>query len=287
MIAARIHDERVCALGEGPLWHPERRQLFWFDVTGRRLLSRDASGPLVWNWDEMVSAAGWIDHDTLMVAGETALWRFNISTGARARIVPLEADRPGNRSNDGRADPLGGFWIGTMGRGAEPGAGAIYRYFRGEVRKLYQDVTIPNAICFAPGGDTAYFADTAKGAVWKQHIDRAGWPSGRPELFVDFSGVGLTPDGAVCDAEGNVWIAQWGAWRVACHGPDGRFRLALACGAAQTTCPAFGGEDLRQMFVTSATEGLPDTALDYQPGGGRTWVADMPVQGMPERRVVL
>lgn len=287
MIAVRIYDDRVCALGEGPLWHPERKQLFWFDITGRKLLSRDADRPLEWRWEERVSAAGWIDRDTLMVAGETALWRFDISTGERSVILPLEADNPATRSNDGRADRLGGFWIGTMGLDAEPGAGAIYRYFRGEIRKLYQDVTTPNAICFAPDGDTAYFADTAKGAVWKQHIDRAGWPSGKPEMFVDFSGVGLKPDGAVCDAEGNVWIAQWGAWRVACHGPDGRFLKALSCGAAHTTCPAFGGEGLRQMFVTSATQGLPDGALDHQPGGGRTWVADMPVRGLPEPRVVL
>ena len=287
MTPVRIHDDRVCTLGEGPLWHPERNQLFWFDILENRLLSRDDGTPLDWTWDETVSAAGWIDRDTLMVAGESALWQFDIASGDRKKIVPLEADRPDTRSNDGRADPLGGFWIGTMGRNAEPGAGAIYRYFRGEVRKIYQDVTIPNSICFSPDGDTAYFADTAKGAVWKQHIDRAGWPSGKPEIFVDFSGVGIVPDGAVCDAQGNVWIAQWGGWRVACHGPDGRFRMALSCGAAHTTCPAFGGDDLRQMFVTSATTGLEDGALVHQPGGGCTWVADVPVKGLPEHRVIL
>lgn len=287
MTEARIYDDRVCALGEGPLWHPERRQLFWFDILERKLLTRRDGVPAEWRWEEMISAAGWIDHDTLLVAGESALWRFDIESGERERLVALEADKPANRSNDGRADPVGGFWIGTMGKEAEPGAGAIYRYFRGEMRKLYQDITVPNAICFAPDGDTAYFADTRKGAIWRQHIDRAGWPSGRPELFVDFSGVGLAPDGAVCDAEGNVWMAQWGGWRVACHGPDGRFRSALACGAAHTTCPAFGGDDLRTMFVTSATSGLADGSLDHQPGGGRTWRAQMPVAGLPEHRVVL
>lgn len=287
MTPVRIFDDRVCTLGEGPLWHPEREQLFWFDIVNRKLLSRDGDAQLEWAWDEMVSAAGWVDRTTLLVAGETAFWRFDIESGAREKIAPLEADNTVTRSNDGRADPLGGFWIGTMGKDAEHEAGAIYRYFRGEVRKLYEAVTIPNAIAFSPDGDTAYFADTAKGAVWQQHIDRAGWPSGQPEVFVDFSGVGLAPDGAVCDADGNLWIAQWGGWRVACHGPDGRFRKALSCGAAHTTCPAFGGPDLRQMFVTSATQGLDDGALDHQPGGGQTWVADMPVRGQAERRVVL
>lgn len=282
----RIHDDRVCTLGEGPLWHPERQQLFWFDITAGKMLSREGDRPLEWQFDEPVSCAGWIDRDTLMVASASALLRFDIETGTHEPMVPLEADIPGNRSNDGRADPLGGFWIGTMGREAEEGAGAIYRYFRGEVRRIVPEVTIPNAICFSPGGETAYYADTHEGVVWKQAIDRAGWPSGKREVFADFSGVGLAPDGAVCDANGDIWIAQWGAWRVACHGPDGRFKLALGVCSAHTTCPAFGGADLRTMFVTSATQGVEDGMLDHQPGGGKTWAATMPVAGIPERRVV-
>ncbi|PWJ15096.1 SMP-30/gluconolactonase/LRE family protein [Jannaschia seohaensis] len=287
MIAARIYDETVCRLGEGPLWHPEREQLFWFDILESTLLTREGDETRRLPAPEMVSAAGWVDRDTLFVAGETGIWRLDIPSCRFDRLAELEADNPVTRSNDGRADPVGGFWIGTMGKQAEPGAGAIYRYFRGEIRKLFQDLTIPNTICFSPDGLTAYFADTHLGVVWRQPIDRAGWPSGKPEVFADFSGVGLAPDGAVCDAEGNLWIAQWGAWRVACHGPDGSFRRALSCGAAHTTCPAFGGPDLTRMFVTSATQGVPVESLANQPGAGRTWVADLGVAGQPEHRVVL
>ena len=285
----RVHDARRCALGEGPLWHPGRGQLFWFDILAGTLMSQDADGaPLSWDLGEPASAAGWIDDDALMVATASGLHRLDLATGARETLAPLEADDPGTRSNDGRADPVGGFWIGTMGLRAEPKRGAIYRYFRGEVRPLYEGITIPNAICFAPGGDFAYFADTAEGVVWRQRLDRAGWPSGEAEALIDFAGYGLAPDGAVCDAEGDLWIAQWGAWRVACHDAGtGAFRRALAVSAAHTTCPAFGGADLRTMFVTSATQGLPDGALDHQPGGGLTWAAEgMPVAGLPEHRVV-
>ncbi|WP_371156486.1 SMP-30/gluconolactonase/LRE family protein [Jannaschia sp. 2305UL9-9] len=284
---AQIHDTRACALGEGALWHPTRKQLFWFDITGRQLHSRQGAEQMSWAWDEAVSAAGWVDDDTLLVAGETGFWKFDIPTGTRIRICPLEADTPGTRSNDGRADPVGGFWIGTMGWQAEPGAGAIYRYFRGEVRKLFQDITIPNAICFSPDGMWAYFADTPTGIIWKQHIDRAGWPSGKPEVLIDYSGVGINPDGAVCDAEGNLWIAQWGVWRVACHAPDGQFLGAVTCGASQVTCPAFGGDDLRQMFITSAIGDLGPDALRHQPGAGQTWIADAGIAGQAERKVVL
>ena len=284
----RLHDTRVCGLGEGPLWHPGRGQLFWFDILAGRLLSQDEGGaPLSWDMGEPASAAAWIDDETLMVVTASGFRRLDLATGALETLALLEADDPGTRSNDGRADPVGGFWVGTMGLGAEAGRGAIYRYFRGEVRKLYEGITIPNAICFAPDGDFAFFTDTAEGVIWRQRIDRAGWPSGEAEPLIDFSGYGLAPDGAVCDAEANLWIAQWGAWRVACHGPDGLFREALALSSAHTTCPAFGGSDLRTMYVTSATQGLPDGALDHQPGGGMTWAAEgMPVAGQPEHRFV-
>jgi sugar lactone lactonase YvrE len=279
-------DDRVCALGEGPLWHPGRAQLFWFDITGRRLLSRDGDVPLQWLWDEMVSAAGWIDEDTLMVAGETGLWRFHIPSGERALLAEVEADDDATRSNDGRADPAGGFWFGTMGKDGQKGAGALYRYYRGEVRKLRHGVTIPNAICFDPGVKVAYWTDSAEAVVWRQPLDRAGWPSGRAETFLDLSGAGLTPDGAAVDAEGGVWIAEWGAGRVACHGRDGRFLRSVTLGTAHATCPAFGGAGLDQLFVTTATQGIPEDAMAHQPGAGMLWSAPVPVSGRPEPKVV-
>jgi sugar lactone lactonase YvrE len=76
-------DDRACILGEGPLWHPERAQLFWFDIMGKRLMTRTEDGARTWVFDRHVSAAGWVDRETLMVASETDLFRFDIDTGAR------------------------------------------------------------------------------------------------------------------------------------------------------------------------------------------------------------
>lgn len=273
-----VFDDRACALGEGALWHPLRRQFFWFDILGRRLLSRTEDGPEAWPMAELASAAGWIDRDTLLLATETGLDRFDIGNGARRRLARIEADRPETRSNDGRADPWGGFWIGTMGKTAEPGAGALYRYFEGRVARLYTELTIPNAICFAPGGRRAYFADTPRQRVWTVPLDAQGWPAGAPDVFLDLGCEGLNPDGAVTDAEGGLWIAQWGAGRVARYRPDGRFDRALAVPARQCTCPAFGGDAMDRMIVTSAFEGME------RPGAadGRTFTLDPGCAGMPE-----
>jgi len=283
---AAIYDDRPCELGEGPLWHPERGQLFWFDILGRRMLTRTAEGAGTLHLPEMFSAAGWVDRDRLFAASETGFWLIGIGAGTVERIGTLEADDPGTRSNDGRADPQGGFWIGTMGKGAEPGRGAIYRYLKGEVRRLFPNISIPNAISFAPDGRQAQFADSAARKVWRVALDAAGWPAGEPELLIDLAGQPGVPDGAVCDAEGNLWLAEWGAGRVAAYAPDGRFLRAVAVAGRHASCPAFGGPDLRTLFVTSARENLTAAEIAAQPLNGCTFAAEAGATGLPEHRVL-
>ena len=131
-----VFDERKCSLGEGAFWHPEREQLFWFDINAKQLLTQGAKGPCHWQFEEHVSAAGWVEKAILLVASSKALIRLNIETGDQTVICELEADIEATRSNDGRADPWGGFWIGTMGKQAKVGAGSIYRFYKGKLTKL-------------------------------------------------------------------------------------------------------------------------------------------------------
>lgn len=277
-----IFSSTACTLGEGPLWHPERQQLFWFDILGKRMLSVEGNEERIWQFDECVSAAGWVDHDTLLMASETGLWRFDLVSEERVLICPLEADNPLTRSNDGRADPWGGFWIGTMGFNAEKGAGAIYRYYRGDLRKLVSDVTISNAICFAPDRSCAYYTDTDIGRIMRQTLDaKDGWPLGEAEVFLDLSGEDFGVDGAVVDAKGNLWNAQWGAGRVACYSPGGTLLETILVPTPQSSCPAFGGADFSTLYITSAAEGF-DT-----PPAGQTFTAPTTTVGQREHQVIL
>jgi sugar lactone lactonase YvrE len=276
-----IFDATPCDLGEGPLWHPEREQLFWFDILNARLHTPGRH----WQFAETVSAAGWIDRDRLLIASETRLFRFALETGAEETLCPLEADNAHTRSNDGRADPQGGFWIGTMGKAAQDGAGAIYRWYRGELRRLYPNLSIPNAICFTPDGRTAQFTDTPTRRVMRVALDAEGWPAGEPELFLDLSADGLNPDGATIDAAGTTWIAQWGASRVAAYAPDGTFVRAVDFPAPHASCPAFGGPDLTTLYCTSARQGMNAEALDRHPDSGCTFAAPGIATGKAEHRV--
>jgi sugar lactone lactonase YvrE len=285
--AAQVHDATVCALGEGPLWHPERGELFWFDIVRQKLMARQNGAVTTWYWDEPCSAAGWVDAGRLLVATASGLEVLELATDMRTPVVALEADNPVTRANDGRADPFGGFWIGTMGRRLERDAGAIYRYYRGELRKLFGPLTIPNAICFTPDAGHAYFGDTGPGKVWRVALDGDGWPKGDPEVFLDLKAEGLRPDGAVVAADGTFWNAQWGAFRVAAYSPQGQVLRAVGFPAAQTSCPAFGGADLTTLFCTSAAEHLSPAHLDAHPRSGMTFCAQAIAQGQAEHRVIL
>lgn len=283
-----IFDDTACVLGEGPLWHPERNQFFWFDIKGRTLHRRTSEGRKSWDFDAHASAAGWIDRETLLIADQTSLFRFDIDSGRKDQVCPLEADNPVTRSNDGRADPFGGFWIGTMGLQAEHEAGAIYRYYRGELRLLFPKISIPNSICFSPDGLYAYFADTAIGMIRRQKLEQAnGWPKGEPEDFIDCAARGVAPDGSVVDMEGRLWNAEYGSGHVTSYSPDGTAIRSIAFAASNMTCPAFGGEGLRDLYVTSASQELSDAQLAEQPAAGNTFLVRGVATGQREHRVIL
>jgi len=275
-----VFDETVCTLGEGPLWHPERQSLFWFDILEKRLYGEGRMR----QFDEHVSAAGWVDHDTLLIASETQLFTYHLETGAQDHVAPLEADNRVTRSNDGRADPFGGFWIGSMGKNAESYAGTIHRYYRGAVEVLFEGITVSNAICFTPDNAFAHYTDTHSRRIKRVALDTEGWPKGAPTDFIDTREEGLNPDGAVIDAQGCLWVAQWGASRVARYDPDGVFMGAVSVSATQASCPAFGGTDLDVLYVTSATMGLGDAA---GPQDGKTFAIQTQARGQREHRVIV
>ncbi len=274
-----IFDATPCTLGEGPLWHPARDQLFWFDILSHRLHTKGQH----WDFDQTASAAGWVDYDTLLVATDRALLRFDIASGDHVKVADLEQDQPLTRSNDGRADPQGGFWIGTMARDAKHQQGSIWRFRNGTLRRLFDRISISNAICFAPDGRTAYFADTPTQQIMRTRLDADGWPTGTPEVHVDLTNTDFFPDGAVVDTAGNLFSAQWGASRVAVYDPQGRFIDAIEVPAQNASCPAFGGPDLSTLYVTSAREGLTDPG----PHEGLTYAIATPYTGQAEHRVTL
>jgi len=273
-----------CELGEGPQWHAAEGRLYWCDILQKRLHWLDVASEETGRVDigHMVSLPAALADGGLLLVGEDRLSRFDPHSGRSETLCGFEADNPLTRSNDARVDRHGSLWLSTMGKAAEPGAGSLYRLHRGKLTRLRTGLTIPNALCFSPGGEFAWFTDTPTGVVMRWALDRDGWPVGEPAPWADFSAVPGNPDGAVVDAEGHLWLALWGAGRVVRLDHDGRIVAEVALPASQPSCPAFAGPDLGRLYVTTAREGLSAEALAAEPLAGALFVAEVGVKGLAE-----
>ncbi|RYE10179.1 MAG: SMP-30/gluconolactonase/LRE family protein [Hyphomicrobiales bacterium] len=283
---AELFIDSRCELGEGPFWHPLQERLFWFDILNKTLFSATAGGIMVdrFTFDATVSAAGVIDADNLAIAAIQGIYKLQISTDTREIITPLDPENTTTRTNDGRVNPAGGLWIGTMDLkdAGSNASGKLYQVRAGQVTKLLDDQHIPNATCFSPDGRRAYYTDTSTGIIRTVETDpETGLPRGEWREFVGKGHPGH-PDGAVVDAEGFVWNARWDGSCVIRFAPDGRVDRIVKTEASRPTCPAFGGKDLKTMYITSSRANLSAEQLAIEPGAGGVFAIDVDVPGQPE-----
>lgn len=288
-VPTSVLSDHRCHLGEGPTYDVATDTAWWFDIReGLLFEARLGSGSIrIHTLGRMASALGRIDADRQLIVAEDGLYVRALADGAMTLLCPLEADNPATRSNDARVHQSGTFWIGTMGRKAEPGAGAIYAFHRGKISLLFPRISIPNSICFSPDGGIGYFADTARAVLYAVPLNPAtGLPRGEPEVLLRHTGIGGL-DGSVCDADGLIWNACWGASRIDVYSPQGERLRSLSVPARQTSCPAFVGPDLSRLLVTSAWQDMDDAARAADPQGGCTFLLEASARGRAEPDVKL
>lgn len=273
-----------CELGEGPQWDAESGRLYWCDILGKCLhwLSLENGDYGHYPLEQMVSLATPLNDGRLMLVGEHSLSLLNPATQRLEHFADFEADNPVTRSNDARVDRHGSLWLSTMGKTAEPSAGSLYRLHRGKLTRVRSGLTIPNAICFSPQGDAAYFTDTAAGVVMHWALDDQGWPVGEPVAWADFTAVEGNPDGAVIDSEGCLWLALWGAGKVVRLNRDGQVIDSVQLPVSQPSCPAFAGENLARLYITTAQEGFTADQRREQPQAGGLFTCDVGVRGLAD-----
>ncbi|MEK9282007.1 MULTISPECIES: SMP-30/gluconolactonase/LRE family protein [unclassified Bradyrhizobium] len=278
-----------CHLGEGPTYDVTTDTAWWFDIREGRLFEAHLSNGniRVHALGRMASALGRIDAEHQLIVAEDGLYVRQIADGAMTLFCPLEADNPATRSNDARVHQSGTFWIGTMGRKAERGAGAIYALHGGKISTLFPGISIPNSICFSPDGATGYFADTARAVLYAVPLNPStGLPRAEPQVLLRHTGIGGL-DGSVCDAEGLIWNACWGAGRIDIYSPQGERIRSLKVPARQASCPAFVGPDLSRLLVTSAWQDMDAAARAADPNAGCTFLLEASARGRAEPDVKL
>ncbi|CAN7547724.1 SMP-30/gluconolactonase/LRE family protein [Terrabacter sp. LjRoot27] len=268
--------DALCYHGEGPVWSPTWGGLRWVDLLAGDVLTLRADGSVdrlhvgdVAAFVRPRRSGGWV------VATERGLARADEPDGAPTPWFDLWDD-PSVRMNEGGVDGLGRLWAGTMGYDRVPGSATLFRVdATGEVTTLLPDVTISNGIDLSPDGRLAYYDDTPTGRTDVFTVVDGELTDRRPFVTHDVG----HPDGLTVDSAGNVWVALNGAGRVRCHSPGGEVLAEVIVPARLTTACTFGGDDLRDLYVTTSRENLDDP----EPVAGAVFRVRVAVPGQPVR----
>jgi len=255
-------------LAESPLWHPLLNTLFWVDINKKQLLSKGIKDICRVNTVTMpntLSALAWIDESHLLLSTSTGLYKYHIESHSRELIINIEQDHLQRRSNDGRADPWGGFWLSTMDINAKKGEGKIYRYYKQQLIEVITDLSIPNGLCFDKSRLRGYYCDSLTSCIYVISLNElTGEPCSKPNVFYQFANTDVDPDGCVLDKSGNLWVAVWDMGCVMCLSPQAELLTTIKLPAIKVTCTAFGGKNAETLFVTSAFDEQYKEAKEQQ-----------------------
>ncbi len=274
-------------LGEVPVWDVAEQALYWIDIEGC-LLQRlhPASGRTrQWRLPERVGSLALRERGGIVLALASGFAFFDPETGHMERLAAPEADKPGNRFNDGKCDRRGRFWAGTMDDSLQSHTAALYRLDPDlTCRRMERGVGISNSLAWSPDNSTFYFADTLVRTIFAYDFDLDAGAISNKRVFNDCAGQPGSPDGSTIDADGFLWNAQWDGWRLVRYAPDGRVDRIVPLPVQKPTSCMFGGADLSTLYVTSAVWDLSAEALASQPFAGGLLALDVGVKGIAEPR---
>ncbi len=258
-------------LGEAPAWCPKEQVVYWVDIEGRTILRMDPrSGdqqvfPQDYEFGCLVKRA-----DGGFIAGTNAgLVHLDADLKSPEIFATPETGFPNNRFNDGKCDRRGRFWVGSTDMNEKEPNGALYRVNgSGDVSRMLPGVIVSNGLGWSPDNSVMYFTDSGYGVIYAFDFDLDTGDLDNRREFARVPPADGMPDGLAVDAEGFVWGAHWGGWRITRYDPDGRIDRIIDMPVPQVTSVAFGGDRLDRMFVTTARLGLSGDQLKEAPLSG-------------------
>jgi sugar lactone lactonase YvrE len=278
MTAVRCVVDSRDKLGEGPCWSAREGRLYWFDIKGAKLSwfepgsgrSDSAGLPM------RASAAAPRAAGGLLLATERGLAVFDLESGRVELRQPMDFGE-GFRSNDGVLLGDGCFWWSSMDDDHGRRPGKIFRTRPdGVTEPVIEGIHIANSLGMSPDRRRLYLADTRVATIWAYDTSDLS----KREAIVSTKGQKGGPDGSAVDAEGFLWNAHWGEWKVVRYAPDGRVDRVVEMPVEQPSCCCFGGPDRATLYVTSAWEDLSDDARTTQPQAGSLFAFEPGVNGL-------
>lgn len=281
----RVVLEARARLGEGPVWDERTQSLFWVDIYNHRVHQYfpDRGAGRVFDVGDVVGCVALTRADALLVALRHRIARLDLVSGRLDVLATLEDADATCRFNDGKCDPQGRFWVGTASR--EPGRAALYRFDAdGSLRVMETGLTISNGLGWSPDGGTFYLTDSPARTIYAYDFDAARGEIRNRRAFAELAGADSVPDGLAVDAEGCLWSAQWDGGCVLRLGADGRERQRLELPVVRPTSCAFGGAELRDLYITSASVALSEEQLEQSFHSGDLFCVRLEVAGLPPHR---
>ena len=271
-------------LGEGPVWRAETQDLVWVDIESARVCCfNPATGEnQTWDVGEKPGLAVPTKQGDLILGTSVGFVRLDLASGVLSPIIDPEQDLPNNRFNDGKVDPEGRLWAGTMGMDETPNVGSLYRLNRNlSTDKLFDQVTISNGMAWTSDQKTFYYIDSPTRRVDVFDCDMAGGTvSDRRTAFELPEGMGY-PDGMSIDNEGMLWVALWQGWGVARFAPGGALLAKVEVPVECVTSCCFGGENWDELYITTSSRDLDETGREEQPLAGGLFRCRPGVSGPP------
>ena len=287
---AELLDPRLpsCALGEGPVWDAEAQALYWVDIQGKTIHRYDVStGEHKTRATPTTVGFAALDDGGQIIAGlQDGISRIHFGNGSLQTIVKPQYAHPDNRFNDGKCDSRGRLWAGTMNDKdhAKP-TGALYRLDERGLGEQATGIYVSNGLGWSPDDKTMYYTDTGTRKVWVYDYDiETGEASGRRD-FLSFEDKSKgKPDGMCVDSQGRVYNALWDGWGISIHAPDGKSEGRIDLPVPRVTCCAFGGDDMKTLYITTASTGLSDAQKKEAPLAGCVFAVRMDIAGQPVAR---
>ncbi len=283
--------DQPMAVGECPVWDAAASVLYWVDIDGFAVHSlAPASGVhRAWPMPSEPGALALHAGGGLLVALRSGFAHLDTGSGALTEIAPAPYDTKLYRFNDGRADAAGRFWVGTMYEPRTQAAAEMFCLERGEVRRAWSGgMTVSNGLAFSPDGKSMYHADTTSHRIDRYAFDVDTGVASAPAPFQRFDtdkaapGYGGRPDGAAVDSEGAYWCAMFEGGRVLRFSAEGELLREVKVPLRCPTMVAFGGDDLRTLYITSAGLKRPEAEREQYPLSGCVLSLRVDVAGLPE-----
>lgn len=277
-------DVPASLLGEGPLWSDREQCLYFVDIVSRRLQAYwpATRAHRAWDFETYVGSIAECKSGGLILSLGDRVVRFDPGRGVGAleELFVLERDRPLNRLNDGKVDPWGRFWVGSMRVKEDAREGRLWCLSGdGTARAVRDGIGVSNSLAFDRARGRIYFADSMTGTIERADLNAAG------ELgaWSPFAKAGKgAPDGSCTDADGYLWNAEWGGWRICRYAPDGTLDRTIEIPASRPSCCTFGGAGHRTLFVTSAQYNMTAAERAQDPNAGSLFSVELDdVSGLP------